>query len=562
MNQVSWQSSGGSLVVKVPYGIKDDFRSEFKTAKWSSREKGWLVGDNKRNLNKLEEWASGQVAEKMNLIDAGSEPALEGPELERAKARIAEVAKYQLPYEAAQQFYDEARAQVEAFNQMGGTLSLETIQPPNTMEVGIVQRNGKVAIAAPFDLKDALKGTFPTAKWDSANKSWTIDDVPGHISKAEAWKSLVDQLQMGLAASLTTQAQELRERLMEATPKIQNIQEPDVHTVLKTSNTSAVLDRDAVKKFFEMHDINAPIKVLSLTDNKELTPLAFVAAKIMGEESNRHVLDVMNDMIEMGANVNSKVKVHSYSDGDGDLDSRSLVDLVDLANSLERVALLVKNGAPAKEDHIEWLMKSSADIHLLVEKYAEMIQPHHFASIHAHREGSQLMEQLVLSGLDVNAQGERGDTALHHIQNIEDAKFLVDAGASTDIVNKKGERFADRCNAAFVERNASQAGVQLMKELGVDLNAADQYSGNTALHRLMQKGSNPELIHNLLEAGADPLVRNSKGQTPANMEVPFGINREDHIESKSLLENYTLKRAILSEDGDALNVRRSQVRRM
>ncbi|HEL2981993.1 ankyrin repeat domain-containing protein [Stenotrophomonas maltophilia] len=342
----------------------------------------------------------------------------------------------------------------------------------------------------------------------------------------------------------------------------QTINTQDVHFVLNTNDISAVLDRDAIKKFFEAHDINAPIEVHSLSDNKELTPLAFVAAKVMSKEANGHVLDVMNDMIEMGANVNAKANVNSYSDGDGDFDSRSLVDLVDLANGPDRVELLVKNGAPAKEDHIEGLMKSSAEINLLVEKYAEMIQPHHFASIHAHREGSQLLDQLVLSGYDVNAQGKRGDTALHHIQNIEHAKYLVDAGASMDIENKKGERFVDHCDAAFVERNASQDGVQLMKELGVDLNAADQYSGNTALHRLMQKGPNPETIHNLLEAGADPLVRNSKGQTPANMEVPFGVNREYHIESKSLLENYTLKRAILNEDGDALNERRSQVRRM
>ncbi|WP_282257718.1 ankyrin repeat domain-containing protein [Stenotrophomonas sp. PS02301] len=566
MKEVSWQSNGDSLVVTVPYEIKDDFRAEFKTAKWSSSDKGWLVGDNKRNLNKLQEWARGHVNEKLDMIKDGYEPILEGAELDRAKARIAEVGKYHLSYEQAQHFYDEALSNIEQFNQTGGDLSTEVSSLKNTMEVGIAQDNGKIALKTSFDLKDAIKGTFPTAKWDGEGKSWVIDDVPGNLEKAERWKDLVDQSGIGLAQSLTKQAQELEARLAKANPVAQVLSSPDVHSVLKTDQSNAVLDRNAVRKFFETHDVNASFNVLSLIDNKEMTPLAFVASKVMSFKDEEHVLDVMSDLIELGANVNSIVVIKRYGDGDGDLDydfeCNKTTDLVDIANGGQRIKLLVKNGAPVKEKHVELMIRSSGDPELIADKYIDMIKPRHFMWLGIHEDGSTLLEKLILAGHDVNAQDHNGDTALHYVRSIEHVKYLVDAGASMTIENNGGKSFLDFCDASFVKRNASRAGVQIMKDLGIDLNSTDQDAGNTALHLLIMKGDGLEEIRNLLDAGADPEVRNNRGQLPSEMVYVHGVNRQQSQEARLLLESTALKKKLQTELGDVLDDRRSQVRRM
>nr|WP_275428347.1 ankyrin repeat domain-containing protein [Stenotrophomonas pavanii] len=104
--------------------------------------------------------------------------------------------------------------------------------------------------------------------------------------------------------------------------------------------------------------------------------------------------------------------------------------------------------------------------------------------------------------------------------------------------------------------NASRRhAVQLMVDLGIDFNAKSKYesSGNTALHWLMKRGDF-EGIQYLLEAGADPLLRNEDGKRAADMtyvvnSLRFGDEQEVRG-AKALLESAVLKNTLQAELGD------------
>ena len=55
-NSISYESGGDSLLVVIPFEIKDLFKKAFKTAKWDSMRKKWSITNNTRNINKLEKW--------------------------------------------------------------------------------------------------------------------------------------------------------------------------------------------------------------------------------------------------------------------------------------------------------------------------------------------------------------------------------------------------------------------------------------------------------------------------------------------------------------------------
>ena len=59
----------------------------------------------------------------------------------------------------------------------------------------------------------------------------------------------------------------------------------------------------------------------------------------------------------------------------------------------------------------------------------------------------------------------------------------------------------------------------LLSDPRVDVNACDQWNGDTALHLAVQKKNNLEVVTALVEAGADINICNKKGQKPIDMAV-------------------------------------------
>lgn len=81
---VTHRISGDAISVTVPYAVKDNFKSFFKTAKWNPVSRAWEVKNTKANLNKLEQFQD-------SLIASGADEAVR--DLDEAEATEAELAK-------------------------------------------------------------------------------------------------------------------------------------------------------------------------------------------------------------------------------------------------------------------------------------------------------------------------------------------------------------------------------------------------------------------------------------------------------------------------------------
>ncbi|WP_141739021.1 MULTISPECIES: hypothetical protein [Stenotrophomonas] len=317
-----------------------------------------------------------------------------------------------------------------------------------------------------------------------------------------------------------------------------------VHDVLKTSEVEAVLDREEIREYFRVNDINESFVVTGVASQSLVTPLAFVATKSLHPDRRGHVIEVMRDLIALGADVNAPVQrlgyfADGYSGGEGH-------DLADVVYGADRIELLIKNGASAKEKHIHCLFQEGENGAFIAGNYFDLIKPRHFAQLNNRHGSSSIIDELALSGFNFNAQDRNGDTALAFVRDIQNVKRLVDAGASLTIPNVSGETFLDQCNGDFVHRNSSHEGVKIMKDLGIDLNAKDAFSKNTALHRLMILGNNVAAISDLLDAGADPTVRNGENKLPTEMGFPGADRRE----ALMLMESVISKKNLLNELGE------------
>lgn len=81
---VNYRISGEAILVTVPYGLKDNFKSFFRTAKWNPVSKAWEVKNTKANLNKLEQFQD-------SIISSGADEAVKN--LDEAEATEAELVK-------------------------------------------------------------------------------------------------------------------------------------------------------------------------------------------------------------------------------------------------------------------------------------------------------------------------------------------------------------------------------------------------------------------------------------------------------------------------------------
>ena len=231
---------------------------------------------------------------------------------------------------------------------------------------------------------------------------------------------------------------------------------------------------------------------INVTNNHGETPLMY-ASKV-------HNIKVVELLIQKGADINA-------------FDNYGNTALIYGVNNLETVKLLVENGA---------------DVNFYKGGSTALIS----ACEYSHERNIDVIKYLVSKNANINAQDNKGDTALNKILDTSDegsidildfeiANFLIEQGADVNIKNKReytpfiylGMGEGNFNNKSFQEYRIKLAEVLLEK--GADINAKD-YNGYTSLMwACASSGSRfaEPFVKFLVEKGADINIEDNHGDT-------------------------------------------------
>ncbi|WP_288686012.1 ankyrin repeat domain-containing protein, partial [uncultured Brachyspira sp.] len=231
---------------------------------------------------------------------------------------------------------------------------------------------------------------------------------------------------------------------------------------------------------------------INVTNEDGETPLMY-ASKV-------HNIKVIELLIQKGADVNA-------------FDNYGNTALIYGVNNLETVKLLVENGA---------------DVNFYKGGSTALIS----ACEYSHERNIDVIKYLVSKNANINAQDNKGDTALNKtldtsdegsidILDFEIAHFLIEQGADVNIKNKReytpfiylGMGEGNFNNKSFQEYRIKLAEVLLEK--GADINAKD-YNGYTSLMwACASSGSRfaEPFVKFLVEKGADVNIEDNHGDT-------------------------------------------------
>jgi N-acyl-D-amino-acid deacylase len=127
------------------------------------------------------------------------------------------------------------------------------------------------------------------------------------------------------------------------------------------------------------------------------------------------------------------------------------------------------------------------------------------------RDGAAL-KMLLVKGLDVNAHGTNGTTALSEatiLGNVENVRLLLKAGARTEMRTSSG-KYTPLMFAAF--RNDPKL-VQMLLDAGAEVNARDAVGSTVLMWAAYSDKTDTRVIEILLKAGADVNARNDRRES-------------------------------------------------
>lgn len=158
----------------------------------------------------------------------------------------------------------------------------------------------------------------------------------------------------------------------------------------------------------------------------------------------------------------------------------------------------------------------------------------------AAQRGNEAMVDLLLdSGADINAQTAKGDTALH-LATVKGErrvmKLLLARGADTKKTNKEGHTALHMA----IGTASDEATIPLLVKSKVDVNAVNSKTGDTGLH-LAVEFKRPRILLFLLNKRAIINSFNKKGLTPLHLAAKLNncealtllLEREAQVESRS-----------------------------
>ena len=152
-----------------------------------------------------------------------------------------------------------------------------------------------------------------------------------------------------------------------------------------------------------------------------------------------------------------------------------------------------------------------------------------------------MVKLLIEHGADINQSGRSGDTPLivalsRRMPKV--AHYLVEQGASVNIFN-------NRSDSPLMYASAEVDTIRLL----LNYNAKETINhvnvdGDSALHRAYY----PECVELLLDNGADPTIRNNKGQTPLEQ-----ARKNNWTDKADFLEKYMETYKTNGVDSDTLS---------
>ena len=135
-----------------------------------------------------------------------------------------------------------------------------------------------------------------------------------------------------------------------------------------------------------------------------------------------------------------------------------------------------------------------------------------FTSLH-YVEDSEEARKLIDAGANPNVKNNDGYTPLHLVSSAEIAKMLVEAGAK---LNAKADNGDTPLHMAV--HMTESAKIAILSEAGADLNARTYITSSTPLH-LAVWDNKPEIIKVLIDAQAQVNAKDKHGKTPLHLAV-------------------------------------------